>query len=129
MSEVRVILDTNFLLIPGSHGVDIFDDLDRVLNQDYKIIIPSAVIRELKYLMSEGTSSERSAARLALEMASEGEIAEVGGPADDEILKLAKKGRSAVGTNDADLRKRLRAEGIPTIYLRQKSHLAVNGKI
>ncbi|KXB00550.1 hypothetical protein AKJ47_01060 [candidate division MSBL1 archaeon SCGC-AAA261G05] len=129
MSKFRVILDTNFLMTPELHGVDIFAELDRLLDIDYELTVPSAVINELKSLTSKGTTSERSAARVALELASRAKRIETKNSADKEILRLAREGKYIVGTNDEVLRKKLREEGIPVIYLRQKSHLALTGNI
>lgn len=129
MAELRVIADTNFLMLPGLFGVDIFSELDRVLEQKYKLVVPRPVADELRSIIVEGAPEERSAARLALDTLSRAEVAESSPPADDAILKLAQGGKCAVGTNDAELRRGLRERKIPVIYLRQKSYLAINGKV
>jgi len=129
MAELRVIADTNFLMLPGLFGIDIFSELDRVLERKYKLVVPRPVADELRSIIAEGGPEERSAARLALDMLSRAEVVESSPPADDAILKLAQARKYAVGTNDADLRGRLREVKIPVIYLRQKSHLAINGKV
>lgn len=49
--------------------------------------------------------------------------------ADESIVELAAAGNCAVGTTDAALRRRLRENGIPVVYLRQKSHLALEGSV
>lgn len=129
MSKFRVILDTNLLMTPELHGVDIFSELDRLLVVDYELIVPSAVIDELESLTSKGTASERSAAGVALELASRAKRIETKNNADGEILRLAQEGKYIVGTNDEVLRRKLRGKGIPVIYLRQKSHLAISGTV
>lgn len=130
MTEFQVILDANFLMTPGLYGVDIFSELDRLLDVNYELIIPSAVIRELKYLASKGTASESSAARIALELSSRADIIETCECADEEILRLAKKEEGyIVCTNDKDLRDKLRANKVPVIYLRQRSYLALVGSV
>jgi rRNA-processing protein FCF1 len=45
------------------------------------------------------------------------------GNADDVIVGLAKKLGADVFTNDAELRKRLRNEGIKTVFMRSKHKL------
>ncbi len=129
MEDLMVILDTNFLMIPGLHGVDIFSELDRVIDKKYEIVIPEVVIGELKNLKEEGNSTERKAAELALDLASKGSKITSQMPADEEIFRLALENQGVVGTNDSKLQKRLREEEIPVIFLRQKSHLDISGKI
>lgn len=116
-------------MLPGLWGIDISSELDRVLERKYKMVTPSPVVRELKRLSKSGTPAERSAARLGLTPLMYGEVVKVKGPADAAILRLAGKGNCAVGTIDATLRRKLRQRGVPVIYLRQKSHLAVDGRI
>lgn len=128
MKELWVIADTNFLMVPGLFGIDVFSELDRVLDRKYKLIVPGPVIEELNQL-AKGTSGERSAARIALALVQRGQVIKTDAPADDAILELAKGKDRAVGTNDIRLRRELRTRDVPVIYLRQKSHLAVNGRV
>lgn len=130
MQDLQVILDTNFLMIPGLHGVDIFSELDRVLDRKYELVVPEVVMGELEHIKEEGDASERKAASLALDLASRTKEIPSQGPADEEIIRLAReKDEVAVGTNDSDLKKRARNEGIPVIFLRQKSHLDISGTV
>ncbi len=126
MEELWVILDTNFLMIPEIHGVDIFSEIDRVIDKKYELIVPVVVIEELKHLKREGTSIERKAAQIGLELAKKAKRIESKKTADEEIIRLAKKKKSVVGTNDKKLKKRLEEMGISVIYLRQKSHLDIS---
>ncbi len=48
MKDFLIILDTNFLMIPELYGVDIFDELDRVVDRKYTLIVPEVVIGELE---------------------------------------------------------------------------------
>jgi hypothetical protein len=128
MKELWVIADTNFLMVPGLFGIDVFSELDRVLDRKYRVIVPESVVKELNQL-ARGTSDERSAARIALALVQRGQVIKTDAPADDAILELAKGEDRAVGTNDVRLRRELRTRGVPVIYLRQKSHLAVNGRV
>jgi rRNA-processing protein FCF1 len=48
---------------------------------------------------------------------------------DDVIVKVAKEWSSPVFTNDRALRKRLKDISVPVIYVRQKSHLEIDGMI
>jgi len=129
MPDLRVIADTNFLMIPGLFGVDIFGELDRITERKYRLLVPKPVVEELKEIAAEGSPRERSAARIALDilLLSGAEVVDIEPPADDAILKLAREHKYVVGTNDAKLRRKLRSNGIPVVYLRQKSHLSIDG--
>ncbi|KXA89931.1 hypothetical protein AKJ37_02675 [candidate division MSBL1 archaeon SCGC-AAA259I09] len=129
MEELWVILDTNFLMVPETHGVDIFSEIDRILDKKYKLIVPEAVVKELKKLKEDGSSSERKAAGIALKLTDRAEKIKSQNPADEEILKLAKEKECVVGTNDSTLKKRLRDLQTPVIYLRQRTHLDIDGMI
>jgi rRNA-processing protein FCF1 len=115
-------------MIPGIFGVDIIGELDRLLEKGYNLVIPGPVIDELEELVSRGRPIERSAARLGLSLAARGKKVEIEGPADEAIVNLARK-NFVVGTTDSALRKEIRRRSFPVIYLREKSHLAVDGRI
>ncbi|KXB05296.1 hypothetical protein AKJ50_00975 [candidate division MSBL1 archaeon SCGC-AAA382A13] len=129
MREICVILDTNFLMIPETHNVDIFKELDRILDKKYELVVPEVVIGELNHLKEEGSASEKRAANIALQIADKAKRISSKKSADEEIINLAQEKKCVVGTNDKRLKKRLRKKGIPVIYLRQKSHLDIKGVI
>jgi len=129
LAKLQVIADTSFLMIPGLFGVDIVSELDRLLERQYELAIPKPVKEELEKLAARGKPVERSAARLGLTLAARGKIIESAGAADEAILKLASRGGCAVGTTDAALRKGLRRQSVPVIYLRGKSCLEMMGQI
>ena len=129
MTKLQVVADTSFLMIPGLFGVDIMSELERLIERRYVLAIPKPVAEELKQLAAHGKPAERSAARLGLALLTRGGIVDAQGAADTAILKLAGGGNCVVGTTDAALRKKLRQLHVPVIYLRQKSHLAINGQL
>jgi rRNA-processing protein FCF1 len=126
LKYLKVIADTSFLMIPGTFGVDIISELNRLLERRYRLLIPAPVLKELEYLARKGTPSERSSARLGMVLAEQGEIVEGGEEADEAILRLAKKeGKEGcvVGTNDRLLQKKLEELGIPVVRLKHRSYL------
>lgn len=128
-----VILDSNFLFIPRQFGVDIFDELQKLLGTPCRCVVPSAVLRELQLLKEDAKPSFRKKIDFALTLAEACDVAEVdlkkGETVDEAIINLAKMLRTPVATNDAELRRRLRAEGIPVIYLRKRTHLEMDGYV
>ena len=126
---MQIIADTSFLMIPGLFNVDILGELNRLLEQPHELVIPSPVLQELRRISERGKPKEQTAAKIGLILAKRGTVTKVKGAADKVILNLALKGCYMVGTIDAALRKELRRCGAPVIYLRQKSHLAIDGQI
>jgi hypothetical protein len=119
-------MDTSFLMLPGSFRIDIFKELARVLESNFEVLVPSAVLAELRRLMTSGSPKNRNAARIALALVRNARVIQGEGPADEAIAKLAKREGAVVATLDSRLRRELRREGIPVVYLRGKSHLVVD---
>ncbi len=118
---MKVILDTNALMIPGQFGVDIFAELEK-LDCD-RFIVPSQVVLELKILYKKG--GNKAEASLALSLLDRCEVVDAKAEisTDDVIVQIAEDINAAVFTVDAELRKRLKDKGITTICLRQKKRL------
>ncbi|MDI6897165.1 PIN domain-containing protein [Methanocella conradii] len=118
---MKVIIDTNGLMAQGQFGVDVFDELGR-LGYD-ECVLPSAVVDELKALEKKVRGADRVALAVAKSLARRCQVVEAPGEADGAIVELAKKLHAPVFTNDSELRKRLKNEGIKTIYMRSKHKL------
>lgn len=125
---MQLIADTSFLMIPGMFGVDVVSELDRLACR-CELVIPSSVVLELKRISKSGKPKERVAARIGLLLVKRGRTVKATGDADESILGLVARKGWAVGTTDAALRKEARKLSAPVIYLRQKSHLAVDGQL
>nr|QNO48531.1 ribonuclease VapC9 [Methanosarcinales archaeon ANME-2c ERB4] len=122
---MKIIIDTNALMVPAEFGVDIFSELSKLGFDEW--IIPSGVARELEVIASRGRGKSRDAARVALSLMDRCrtiETARAGRNVDDSIRELAVGMKVAVFTNDAELKGRLREGGVKVVYLRQRSYLA-----
>jgi len=130
---LRVILDSNFLFIPSQFQVDIFEELKRLLNQQFNPVLLQPTYQELLRIAEHGSPKLRQQASLALKLAEKCSIVPaetyLGENPDDAILRVAKEWRCPVATNDMALRKRLRKENVTTIFLRQKAYLDMEGSI
>jgi uncharacterized protein len=124
-----VLLDTNFLLIPGQFHVDIFSEIDRLIEPGYKIVVAEPSLMELERILKEGSGKDKAAAKLALALIKDKGVEILMPPqkvfkgVDDFLLETAVRGRFTVATVDRELRKRLKKEGLSLIVLRSKQHL------
>ncbi|MBI4453720.1 hypothetical protein HY636_03690 [Candidatus Woesearchaeota archaeon] len=137
----KILLDTNFLMIPGNFGVDIFGEIERICTFNYKLYIIDKSIDELKSL-PEKAKNERTKTKTAVNIAlalvnkleKEGKLNIIPTKTDkelaekyanmyvDDIIKdLANDAHDEyiIATTDVELKKHLKR----VIILRQKSHL------
>ncbi|KPU62920.1 nucleotide-binding protein [Thermococcus sp. EP1] len=132
MRKWIVVPDTNFLLVPGQFGVDIVGELQRILDVNFEIAIPNVVLNELDLIERKVKGRDLMAVRMAKKLAEKFITLEIGRfgekPIDQQILEFALNMPNViVCTNDKALKKRLRENGIPVIYLRQKKILELEG--
>ncbi len=121
---MKVFLDTNFLMIPVKFGVDIFSELDRVVEGKYDLVTVEPVISELRKI-SQGKGKDAKAAKVALELVKKKRIKvlKCEGSADSCLLRMS--ANSYVATLDIELKRKLLKLGRKVIYLRAKKYLAV----
>jgi rRNA-processing protein FCF1 len=127
---IKVILDSNFLMIPFQFNLDVFQEIEYLLQRKVDFIVPSLVKTELTGISTRGGEGAPEAS-LALQLASKCRVVEValnpGETVDDAIVKASQKLSAVVATTDIELKKRLRDVNIPVVYLRDKSKLEVDG--
>lgn len=112
-----VVLDTNALLMPFEIRINLDLALQELLGEA-RIVVPGPLVGELKHL-------DHRSAKAALALARKYEIIPTEQTGDNAVVELAKKENAYVLTNDKELRRRLRKERIPLIYLRSGTHLAL----
>ena len=124
----RIILDTNFLLIPGQFKVDIFEEIRRISNFMYQLCIIDKSLEELEKIITTGNTKDKTAARIALKLIKLKKIAKIkttgNKNVDDLIMDLASKD-GIVATQDKELKQKLRKRSIPIIILKQKKYLSM----
>lgn len=130
---LKVILDSNFLFLPLQFKIDIFEAIKNLLNRKHELTVLSTTVDELQELAQKGSPKVRKQAKMGLKFIERCRIVAVrrssGESNDDVILRVARKWKCPVATNDRMLRQRLRDISIPVIYLRQKSRLELEGSI
>jgi len=122
-------------------GIDIYEELE---DMGYlEIIIPESVMKELVALRCKGEKGRtKRAAQIGYQLVlqhlqlangrSRVVIERKGGDTDgdrdtdSEIIRMAKMQDAAVLTSDAELRRRLHQEGIPTVFLRGRNRLVAD---
>jgi len=130
---LKIILDSNALFTPLELKIDIFEELQRLLNRNIDCVVIYPVKAELELLANKESFKLRRQANFALRLVEKCKTVLVDIPArattDDIIVKVAKEWNVPVFTNDRQLRKRLRDISLPVIYVRQKSRLEIDGLI
>ncbi len=115
--EKKIILDTNFLLVPFQFGVDIFAEIERICQFNYKLYVLERSIDELKKI-------NRPYAKAALDLIRAKRIDKIQteeGNVDDLLVKED----AIVATQDKELIRRLKKTGKTVIQLRQKKYLII----
>ncbi|HVP40663.1 MAG TPA: hypothetical protein VMS95_01750 [Candidatus Krumholzibacteriaceae bacterium] len=130
---IKIILDTNFLFVPSQFHLDIFEELARLLERQVEPLILSSTFGELQKLVKSRSVKKSKQALLGLKLTEKCRVVEMerksGESNDDVILRASVEMKCAVATNDRELRKKLRNAGVPVVFLRQKSTLALDGSV
>jgi len=117
-------------MIPFQFNLDVFQEIEFLLQKKVDFIVPSAVKSELTGLSTRGGEGAAEAS-LALQLASRCRVVEVtletNETVDDAIVKASQKLGAVVATNDIELKNRLKLLKVPVVYLRDKSKLEVDG--
>jgi rRNA-processing protein FCF1 len=121
----KIILDTNFLLIPIQFKLDIFSEIDRICLFKYKLYIIDKTIDELKEIIKNQKGKHKLAAKIALQLIKKKNINKIKtkqGKVDDLILDSLDKD-TILATQDELLRKKALKKGTKLIVLRAKKYL------
>jgi rRNA-processing protein FCF1 len=125
----RILVDTNFLLIPVRFKVDIFTDSSDAVNDLTEFYVSSRVLNEIRLLKEKSKPSFVKELRLAETYAGQCTLIEDpdNGEVDDSLVNLASRERMVLGTTDSELRQKARKAGVKVIYLRQRNYLVLDG--
>ena len=125
----RILVDTNFLLIPVRFKVDIFTGSADAVNDITEFYVSSRVLNEIQRLKERSKPSFVKELRLAETYAGQCTLIEdpSDGEVDDSLVSLASREGMVLGTTDSELRQKARAAGVKVIYLRQRNYLVLDG--
>jgi len=129
---IPVVFDTNFLLLPFQRRVDVFGEVERLLEEPHYLVVVKQTLDELKGL-SARHKKDSPAARAALALIETKSFEIEGGfegNADAAIVKMcaavgSEGARAVVCTNDRRLRDRLKKLGGRVCVSRDKGHLGL----
>ena len=129
MKMRKILLDTNFLLVPYQFKVDIFSEIDRIIIAKYELIVLDKTVDELEKIVKNQKGRDREAAKFALKIIENKKPimikAKSDKKTDDVILDYAIKEDYSVATQDKDLKRKLINHGIEVIVLRKKKFLTI----
>ena len=107
--------------MPFQFHLNLEAELRRLLGE-VDIAVPSPVLEEVRLLATHDRNA-RAGERLAAKY----RVVEAFGSADDALLDLGRSLQAVVVTSDQPLLDRLKKEGVPRVFLRSRSHLALEG--
>jgi rRNA-processing protein FCF1 len=120
-------------MMSAQFHVDVVGELKQIL-PSCKLLVPSAVLKELNRIKNRSKGKNRIAASIAIKIATSHPLEVLnmeqtdGESVDDSLLRLAGKSR-ILCTNDRELRKRAREQDINVVYLRQRRYLDIDGHL
>lgn len=120
----KIVLDTNFVTIPFQFGVDIYEEIARIIDEQYELIFPKICIKELNKLKNGKASLElmkmKGVKFVEIPLAKS---------VDESILNYAKENNAIVATQDSELKKKVLKNSLPIITLRKKQYLIKIGGV
>ncbi len=119
-----LVVDANFLMSTYKFKVDAILGVEELVGRDYLLVTSSSIVVELERIRkSKGKASQQ--ARYALGIIRKYvKVIRTTESADQWIEMYCLKNNAIACTNDAELRKRLKKNGIKTIVLRGRSRLS-----
>ena len=127
--KIEILLDTNFLMLPAQHKIDIFSELERILDFSFELFIIDKSICELDKIISDAKVKDKIAANVAKQLVKSKGIKIIktsGEKADDILVDISKGGEFIVATADNELKRRLKRNNIKVITLRKRKYLIMS---
>jgi len=118
----QIIMDTNFVMLPFMYKVDIFSEIDRLIDFPYVLCILDKTLVELQKVINTQKGKHKAAAKLALELINQAGVHTIP-TADGSVDDLLLEQDAIIATQDAALVKRLKTHNKKVIQLRQRKYL------
>lgn len=123
--KTRVIIDTNFLLLPGTAGIDVVHEIEKLLNEPYTLCTTQATKKELEELINgKAKGKDKFSAKLGYIMIEQQGIKVLknslgDGYADQVIISLTNE-KTIIATLDKALQKEVKEAGGRIITIQGK---------
>lgn len=117
-----VVLDTNALILPFERRIRIESELERLLGP-FQGIVPTPCLAELERIAKEESGARRDRAKMARQFAQRFEHVVAEGRADVATIEVAKARGAYLFTNDLEVIRQAKKEGVKVIRLKGLSHL------
>ena len=117
----KVILDTNFLLLPGSKAVDVFSEIEHALSESFSFYVIDKTYDELQNLTTSAKKgADKFNAKLGFILGKQKGLKTLRSSQKvvDDAIVAHTDGSTYVATLDKDLQKRVREAGGKILTLR-----------
>ena len=124
----HIILDTNFLMLPGQMKVDIFSELERICPFRYTLFVLDKTLEEIATIQKKGSGKDKRNANLALQLLKHKQVKIIPTTSKDYVDDLLVAQEGIIATQDQGLKRRLKALGKSYITLHHKNYLVLKGE-
>jgi rRNA-processing protein FCF1 len=121
LDEVKILLDTNFLLTMVRHKIHGFEDIRGKVPA--KFFVLTRVLWEMD-VKSKDDKKIRNETRIVKQILKNNEVIEINSKmenVDTELMEMSKE--YVIATNDKELRERIKSFGGQSIYIRSLSFI------
>ncbi|WXG45508.1 MAG: PIN domain-containing protein [Candidatus Atabeyarchaeum deiterrae] len=127
-----VLFDSSILISLPECNIDLTTEIERVLTVRFIPTVLSGTLSELRDVLSRSKGEKRKKKLvLALKVAERFKKLDYDSvnneEMDDVIVRAAKEINAVVATDDGRLRRTLVRTGVPVLFVREKSHLEMEG--
>jgi rRNA-processing protein FCF1 len=108
--KTKIILDTNFLIYCAKEKLDYIEEIDKLINESYELVVSEKVIEELERLkVNSKKGKDKKASDLALQILNKNKIKKVnpkGETVDQSLINLSQENKKNItATLDREMRK------------------------
>jgi hypothetical protein len=130
----KILFDSSIIIGIFENKIDVISEIERVMSTRFNPIVLSGTLSEIRDVLRRSKGGKRrKILALALQIAEKFNKLDYF-PVDTEdmdetLVRAAKDLKAVVATNDHELRKRLISAGMPVLFIRQKSHIELEGDL
>ncbi|NHJ38561.1 MAG: hypothetical protein FK731_00915 [Asgard group archaeon] len=131
---LQIVIDTNIVIFTSEGKFNLSREIERLIPQKHEIILLSTCLKEFEYLINKKPKMKKHK-RFAKKLLKTIKLVDYDPmeikTTDEKIIHYAKLKypECIVVTNDSKLKKLLRDENIPVIFVRTINHLELLGNI